>query len=147
MRGKDKTFFLWLFFLIVGVCCTAVLLFGRFRAEIRDGRVAAAVYYDDVVRLAQLGGRLIVEALELALNLQIQLVVLVLSAVQAGFQLPGVDIGQHIVDGVDAHLHPRVALPQQLDGVFFDHVWDPPFTARYKEYFPAAADYEKEPGW
>lgn len=57
MKGKDKTFFLWLLFLIVGVCCTAVLLFGRFRAESRDDRVAAAVYYDDVIQLAQLGGQ------------------------------------------------------------------------------------------
>lgn len=57
MRGKDKTLFLWLFFLIIGVCCTVVLLFGRFRAEYRDDRVAAAVYYGDVIRLAQLSGR------------------------------------------------------------------------------------------
>lgn len=57
MRGKNKAFFLWLFFLLVGVCCTAVLLFGRFRAECRDDRVAAAVYYDDVALLAQRGGQ------------------------------------------------------------------------------------------
>lgn len=57
MRGKGKPFFLWLLFLILGVCCTAVLLFGRFRAESRDDRVAAAVYYEDVVRLARLSGR------------------------------------------------------------------------------------------
>lgn len=57
MRRKDKAFFLWLFFLIAGVCCTAVLLFGRLQAERRDERVAAAVYYGDVVRLARLGGQ------------------------------------------------------------------------------------------
>lgn len=57
MRGKNKAFFLWLLVLTVGICCTTVLLFGRLRAERHDARVAAAVYYDDVMRLAQLGGQ------------------------------------------------------------------------------------------
>jgi len=54
----------------------------------------------------------VVEALKLTLNFQFQLVVVGFAAVQAGFQLPGMDIGQHIVDGVDAHLNAGIAFSQ-----------------------------------
>ena len=54
---RDKTFYLWLVLLIVGVCCSCVLLGGRLWAESRDDRVAAAVYYDDVLQLTELSGK------------------------------------------------------------------------------------------
>lgn len=57
MMKRNKLFYLVLFLACLGVCCTAVLLFGRFRAESRDDRVASAVYYDDVIRLAELSGQ------------------------------------------------------------------------------------------
>lgn len=53
---RDKFFYLWLLLLIVGMCCTLVLLCGRFWQESRDDRAASAVYYDDVLRLAQQSG-------------------------------------------------------------------------------------------
>ncbi len=57
MMKRNKLFYLLLFLLCLGVCCTAVLLFGRLRAESRDEQVASAVYFDDVIRLAELSGR------------------------------------------------------------------------------------------
>ena len=57
MMKRDRFFYFWLLLLIVGVICTGVLLGGRVRAESRDDRVASAVYYDDVIRLAELSGQ------------------------------------------------------------------------------------------
>lgn len=54
---RNKFFYLLLFLACLGVCCTAILLFGRFRAENRDNQVASAVYFDDVMQLAELSGQ------------------------------------------------------------------------------------------
>ena len=37
------------------------------------------------------------------------------------FQLGAVDMWEYIINGRNAHLNARIALPQQLDGILFDH--------------------------
>ena len=57
MMKRDRFFYFWILLLLVGVICTGVLFGGRVRAESRDDRVASAVYFDDVIRLAELSGQ------------------------------------------------------------------------------------------
>ena len=58
---RDRFFYLWFFLLIVGMFCTCILMVGRIRAEKRDNQVASAVYYDDVVLLAECSGKTVGE--------------------------------------------------------------------------------------
>ena len=54
---RDRFFYLWLVLLIVGMICSCVLLGGRIRSEGRDDSVASAVYFDDVIQLAEQSGQ------------------------------------------------------------------------------------------
>lgn len=54
---RDKFFYLCLFLLIVGICCTGILLIGRVQSELHDNRVASAVYFEDVIQLAEQSGQ------------------------------------------------------------------------------------------
>ena len=54
---RDRFFYLWMVLLIVGVVSTCILLSGRIRAERRDDRVASAVYFDDIIQLAERSGQ------------------------------------------------------------------------------------------
>ena len=57
----------------------------------------------------------------MGLQAAIQLHMLLAGEFQALFQLLVVDMGQHIVNGGNAHLHTRIALTQQFNGILFDH--------------------------
>ena len=56
------------------------------------------------------------------LDLVPQLLVLLLTLGQKLLQLGGVDVLQHVVDGLHPHFYPRVALAQQFYGILFNHV-------------------------
>lgn len=57
MMKRDRFFYFWLLLLLVGTVCTCVLLGGRIRSENRDDRVTSAVYFEDVIQLAELSGQ------------------------------------------------------------------------------------------
>lgn len=56
-RDRSFSFYIWLLLLIIGMCCSCVLLGGRIRSESRDKQVAGSVYYEDVLELAELSGQ------------------------------------------------------------------------------------------
>jgi hypothetical protein len=62
-----------------------------------------------------------VKALQLALNLGAEYLVLTAAFPQRAAHGLGVYGPDHIVDGLNAHFYPAVTFAQQLDGILFDH--------------------------
>ena len=99
---------------------------------------------------------LIVITLQQDLQLPVQGLVLVPARGQALLELPVFHLVQHLVNGGHPHFHPRVALPQQLDGIRFNHVGhllcqiasEPAFLLeRYHDQGKAPSPVVKGMGW